>query len=139
MYGLVLLCILIERLVVTGIHSNFAGEKEHQQLVNFGHVAQVAFRNHPLHLLSEKSLDLIEYLSTIANSTDCQAKPVFMSMGRVQDPLYWKLIEGFFHSMFYFDHLSCSVMICVTGIVASVLYSGCPTNVSIGEITMCLV
>jgi hypothetical protein len=86
------------------------------KIVSFVEVTRDAFLKHPLHSYSHISQgdDLIPYLSKLANSKACENKPVFMSMARVQSHLYWQLIEGFFHSMFYFGHLGCSVMICVT-------------------------
>jgi len=86
-----------------------------RQVVSFVDIAKQSFFNHPLHLLKENSLELVEYLTFISKQDACKYKPVFMTMAKVQDPLYWQLIEGFFHSMFFFDHLSCSIMICVSG------------------------
>ena len=106
-----LLCFICCKHFVLGINNI----NTNRQVVSFVDVAKQSFLNHPLHLLKEKTFELVEYLTFIGNQEVCKRKPVFMTMARVQDPLYWQLIEGFFHSMFYFDHLSCSIMICVSG------------------------
>lgn len=63
----------------------------------------------------KQSDTLLDYIISKSHLEKCINKPIIMSMAKVQSPLYWKLIEGFFHSMFYFDHLDCSIMICVSG------------------------
>ena len=86
------------------------------KVVSFVQAVKKSFFDNPLHAVERKESDtLVDYLSYLSKRPECANKPIAMSMARVQSPLYWQLIEGFFHSMFYFDHLSCSVMICVTG------------------------
>ena len=62
---------------------------------------------------SNEGLD--KYMSHLANSSECNLKPIFMSVARVQSPLYWHLIEGYFHSMMIFGHLPCAVLVCISG------------------------
>ena len=100
------------------IGSQELNNEENIHIVSFVDATRKAFFNHPIHSLSKMKLDLVSYLSYLSHSPECVNKPIIMSMARVQSDLYWKLIEGFYHSMFYYDHLSCSVMICVTGIIS---------------------
>jgi hypothetical protein len=44
----------------------------------------------------------------------CTNKPLFIAIAQVQSDLYWQLIENFMYSMVQFDHIECSVMICVS-------------------------
>ena len=89
---------------------------EEVEIVSFVDVTRQAFFNHPIHDVGKgQKLELVEYLSLLSRSPQCMNKPIIMSMARVQSVLYWRLIEGFYHSMLYYDLLSCSIMICVTG------------------------
>lgn len=90
---------------------------ENLKIVSFVDAVKRAFFKHPLHSAKREGIPLVEYLTYLSGQAECSNKPIVVSMARVQSPLYWQLIEGFFHSMFYFDHLSCSVMICITGTV----------------------
>jgi len=89
---------------------------ENQKIVSFVDAVKRSFMQHPLHSLEREGIPLVEYLKVLSSQPECENRPIAMSMARVQSPLYWQLIEGFFHSMFFFDHLSCSVMICITGV-----------------------
>ena len=92
-----------------------------------------AFRNHPSHIFLKTTAaaavsgtntststntntnnTLVDYMVYLATLPQCQKKPLFVSMARVQTDLYWQLIENFFYTMFMFGHLDCAVMVCVT-------------------------
>lgn len=75
----------------------------------------VQLTQHPLHFHNSSSkLSLDEVIVLIASSKDCSAKPVFISMGNVFSDLYWQMIENFVYTLAKFNHVSCSLMICVT-------------------------
>lgn len=62
----------------------------------------------------EKYPDLVDYMVHLKNLPQCNHKPIFISMARVQSDLYWQLVENFFHTMLTFGHLDCSVIICIS-------------------------
>jgi hypothetical protein len=97
-------------------HKNIRrGERHHKTDTTLPSTSlEEAFRNHPSHQVSNSSLTLVQYMSYLAKLPQCQKKPIFVTMARVQDDLYWQLIENFFYSMLRFGHLDCSVMICIS-------------------------
>lgn len=76
------------------------------------------FKSHPYHhhiskQKKKKKNDLVDYMVYLSDLPQCSHKPIFVSMARVQDELYWQLIENFFHTMLIFGHLDCAILICI--------------------------
>lgn len=64
--------------------------------------------------LVHPNLTLLTYMKLVASQPQCMHKPLFIAMAHVQSDLYWQLIQNFIYSMMQFDHIECSIMICVT-------------------------
>ena len=75
--------------------------------------AKTSFRNHPLHI--HKDIELENSMQFLAKLPQCKFKPVFLSIARISSPLYWQLVENFFHTMFRFSHLDCAILVCISG------------------------
>jgi hypothetical protein len=67
-------------------------------------IAKTAFKNHPSHS-AQKGLTLENHISYLATRQECKGKPIFFTMARVSENIYWQLIENFFYTMYMF-HLS---------------------------------
>ena len=65
-------------------------------------------------LITLASKDLVGYMVALQKQSKCANKPIFITMAKVKDDLYWQLIENFFYTMYNFDDLDCAVMICVS-------------------------
>ena len=62
-----------------------------------------------------RTTDVASVLKSISGRSLCQHKPVFTTMAKVDDdPLYWELIENFFHTMERYEHEKCAILICIT-------------------------
>ena len=74
-----------------------------------------AFSRHPFHSYNNKeNSSLVDYMKYLSLQPECITSPIFITMARVQNDLYWQLIENFFHTQLKFNHFNCSVMICVS-------------------------
>ena len=75
----------------------------------------VAFKRHLYFSNSSaREYGLVGYMTALAAQPACARKPIFTTMAKVQDDLYWSLIENFFYTMYNFGDLDCAVMICVS-------------------------
>jgi hypothetical protein len=65
-------------------------------------------------LRANTTSSLLQYMKHTSRQPQCTNKPLFIAIAQVQSDLYWQLIENFMYSMVQFDHIECSVMICVS-------------------------
>eukprot|EP00603_Paraphysomonas_imperforata_P006984 CAMPEP_0114436028 /NCGR_PEP_ID=MMETSP0103-20121206/13198_1 /TAXON_ID=37642 ORGANISM="Paraphysomonas imperforata, Strain PA2" /NCGR_SAMPLE_ID=MMETSP0103 /ASSEMBLY_ACC=CAM_ASM_000201 /LENGTH=643 /DNA_ID=CAMNT_0001606199 /DNA_START=165 /DNA_END=2092 /DNA_ORIENTATION=+ len=98
---------------------NVTGEEvvnyDDSQYLAYIQKSKTTFQNHLGHsLMKQADLSLDDYMLKLSKQPQCATKPIFMSMARVSSDLYWHLIENFFYTMYYFDNLACTVMVCVS-------------------------
>jgi hypothetical protein len=63
---------------------------------------------------SSFSSPLVDYMKYLSSQPQCNGKPLFISMAKVINELYWQLIENFYFTMSKFSHINCAIMICIT-------------------------
>ena len=58
---------------------------------------------------------IVSSLTVKSISKECLFKPIFLTIAKVNTPLYWNLIENFFYTMKKFGHDECAALICIDG------------------------
>ena len=103
---------------ITSLNNNNNITKEENVLysyINTVDATTLAFSRHPFHSYNNKeNSSLVDYMKYLSLQPECITSPIFITMARVQNDLYWQLIENFFYTQLKFNHFNCSVMICVS-------------------------
>ena len=63
-----------------------------------------------------KTQKLVNYFVKKASQTECNHKPLFLTIAHIKTRLYWQLVENFFYTMDKFGHRKCASLICISGI-----------------------
>eukprot|EP01041_Mallomonas_annulata_P010020 gene10020-20859_t len=75
--------------------------------------AKSSFKNLFYHK-SKKGDSLAEYAYSLHKSEFCRNKPIFLTTARLTSGGYWQLVENFFYTMFIFNHINCTILVCIS-------------------------